>query len=750
MFLSRPTPPDAPGGWERVGRAAIVLASAAGGALADAAPTGRPAADVAWRAVGAGLVTGAALGAGPSARIAPALVAAAVFAGSESWAGAALACGVLLVSVFAPMAGRVGVLVSAAVVAGGVQLLFRLPTVEPVGATLLLGLAACTPVLWSGWRSLDERGRRIGRRVGWLAAGTLAVVVGPFLVAGALAWGEIGRGSGEANAWRVATAAGDVDAAADHLGRAAAAFGRADRRLDGWWSAPARFVPLLGQHVDAATVGVDSGQRLVASAQDIAEVADPKDLKLTDGALDLQLVRELQGPLAAGRTVLAAVDDDLDALDTRWLLPFVQDDVTQVRDQVEEARVDADLAADVLEVLPALLGADGPRRYFVVFSSPAETRELGGFMGNWGILAADGGRLELETTGRSSDLNLVSAERGVALTDPASYPARYVRADADRFWQNVTSSPDLPTVARAIADLYQQTTDDAIDGVMVVDPIALAALLRLTGPVTVPDLPTPLAAENAVEFLLRQQYVQFPERGDRVDVLADAADATFAKLTAGELPGPTAIADVLGPAVRGRHLLFWAFDEEAHPLLDRLGLAGTLPPVDQGEDVLVVTRGNMLANKLDAYLTEDLSYDVEVDAERGLVTTTLRATYTNTVPEGLPTYVTGGADAPEGMSRVLVSVYTPYLMAASTLDGAPLSLEAQLELGRNRYLAVVELPRGATAVVELTLEGSLPPGGYRLTVVRQPLATPSPLAITIHDTDGTPLSDGPKPTVIGG
>ena len=64
--------------------------------------------------------------------------------------------------------------------------------------------------------------------------------------------------------------------------------------------------------------------------------------------------------------------------------------------QVQGASGDTQLAADTLDVAPGLLGVKGPRTYVVLFAGPAESRELGGFVGNIGILNANDGKLDLD------------------------------------------------------------------------------------------------------------------------------------------------------------------------------------------------------------------------------------------------------------------------------------------------------------------------------------------------------------------
>ena len=734
---------------ELAARAAVVAVAGVGAALADTAPTGHDGADVFWRVLLAVVVTSAGFSCGPIARIVPAVAAAAIGASLDAWGVAAVACVVLVASALLPHVGRWGPLSSGAVVGAAVPILFRLPDLAPARLTTSMAVASALVVVVSGWRGASRTARRTAAWVGGFGLAVIAAMSLPFLVVGAFARGDVNRGAGEADAWRIRTSEGEDEIAAGHLERAIDAFQQADEELDGWWMGPAQLIPVVAQHAEAADTGVDSGLRLVRSAQDILDVARPEDLKVADGALDLDLVEDVRTPVGAGADTLASVDRALDALEVDWLLPSIQSDVRKVSSQVRDAERDAAFADRVLEVLPELLGGDRPKRYFVVFSTPAEARELGGILGNYGILTARDGRLELEETGRSGDLNGAETADAAVLTDPDSYPLRYRLADPDVYWQNVTSAPDLPTVSRAAADLYQQTTGDAIDGVLVVDPVALAGLLELTGPVTVPGLPEPLDEDGVVELLLRDQYLDFPELGERVDFLADAADATFDRLTQGELPGPAHIADVLGPVVTSRHLMFWSFDAAAQPLLEEVGLAGTLPPTDD-QDVLAIAHANLEPNKLDAYLREEIDYDVEVDEDTGVVETELTVTYTNEVPapETLPDYVAVNQEGrPRGTNRLLLSVWTPYRSAGAEVDGEPVGLERQVELGRNRYLRVIEVAPGETVTFSLRLTGSLQGQPYRLTVVRQPLWTSSPVAVEVSDGSGKVIGKGSKITI---
>ena len=56
-----------------------------------------------------------------------------------------------------------------------------------------------------------------------------------------------------------------------------------------------------------------------------------------------------------------------------------------------------------------MLGADGPRTYLLLFTTPSESRGLGGFVGSYAELTADDGQLALGAFGRAQDLDAAAA-----------------------------------------------------------------------------------------------------------------------------------------------------------------------------------------------------------------------------------------------------------------------------------------------------------------------------------------------------
>ena len=202
---------------------------------------------------------------------------------------------------------------------------------------------------------------------------------------------------------------------------------------------------------------------------------------------------------------------DLADLDSPWLVGILAKKLDTLDAKVERAAYDAETAKIAVEVLPKLLGGDGDRRYFVAFQTPAELRGDGGLIGNFAEIAYQNGDISLTRNARDSDWNTGNPGVPRTLTAPEDYKRRYGKAHPENTIQNITLSPDFPSVAQVIEGVYPQTGGQPVDGVISFDPIALAQFLRLTGNVRVPGYNVELTPDNTADILLQQQYTMFPD-----------------------------------------------------------------------------------------------------------------------------------------------------------------------------------------------------------------------------------------------
>lgn len=739
-----PSPLPAARRWETVAVWLVATSAGVAALYAPGAPTGLTLVDDCWRFLLAAAVTRAAASAQRWSWIVLTGIAA-CFAVGGAPVLVAVAMGALGAAIALSLVQARLAVAGAAVVGLGVQVVLRLPDTGPSGLTAAAALVAVATVAVSAYRRAGPSARRRARRVA-LGAGTLVgLVLVPVAIAGVISLRNGSRAADESQAWLDAARAGDQQGVLAHLAGAREAFERTAQVTTAWYVQPGRALPVVGRHLEAVATVADTGTAIVDAATRAAEVADIEQLRIEGGRIDVDLLAALRQPMHEAATVMSTSLDELGALDETWLLPFVRSRLDHFRQQVLDAGDDTDLAADALEVVPDMLGRSGPRRYLLLFTSPAETRELGGFMGNWGELSADGGKLQLTRSGRAADLNARSQlppDQRPQLTDPARYPERYLQYRPWTHWQNITGTPDFPTAAEMARELYPLASGGAdIDGVLYVDPYGLAALLRLTGEIEVAGYEQPLTPENVADFLLRGQYVTFPETDARVDFLDRVSRETFERLTTGDLPGPRTVGEALGPAVDAGQIRFWTFDPLEQPLLKRLHLDGAMtPPAPEeapGDDRLLVTVANANPNKLDAYLRRVVRYDVDLDPATGAMEGRVTIELRNDAPAGGSDYAAGNDYGhPHGSNRTYLSLYSRFPLTSASVDGATLPVEMHEEYGWRRAGAHVVVPPQGVVTVTFTVRGSVDPDRYRLAVRTPALAFPDRVEVTVRWRDG--------------
>ncbi|MGN6693637.1 MAG: DUF4012 domain-containing protein [Aquihabitans sp.] len=614
----------------------------------------------------------------------------------------------------------------------------------PWGA--LAAAAAMVFVMANGYPHLRRRKRRAARNIA-IAVTVFVLLAGIGAAAAvAMAFGDVRTGSSAAREALDGARDGNAEAAQSDLATANSSFSSASSRVNSHLTTPALLVPGLAQQVEAVRTTVDQGLTISETADDLVATADYDRLQYK-GRLDLEQVKDLAGPAGRADRVLDDARKELGGLQGASLLPPLADRIDEFAENIDQARVDTALAADLLDVTPGLFGADGPRHYLIVFLTPAELRGAGGFIGSYAELELDDGQATLTRSGRIDDLLDGPNQGARTISGPAGYLRRYGRFKPEVYLQDVTYSPDFPSDAQVIAELYPQAGGQPVDGVIAVDPSGLAALLKLTGPVEVEGLGEPLTADNAEEILTKSQYLDLGDRAARGEILSAATKATFEKLVNSSLPAPRTLANALSPAARGGHLRLWSPNEDEQALFERLGADGTLA-IPAGSDGFAIVQQNAGNNKIDAYLKRKITYEPKVNAATGELRAELTIEMTNGVPFAVlpPAVGANTRGAPEGTNVTTLSLFTRNIVTKATIDGEPLTMGPGTEKGLNAWdTPQFDIPAGATVTIKIELAGGLDlRNGYRLTILPQPVAQADRFTSTLTVEDGEVRTTGQR------
>lgn len=368
----------------------------------------------------------------------------------------------------------------------------------------------------------------------------------------------------------------------------------------------------------------------------------------------------------------------------------------------------------LLDVAPAVLGVGQPAYYLVVAMDSTELRPGGGFIGNYGILGLQGGRqirdmpLSLRNTyllDQQYYQNALEPYRilqGVpSVTDvkgceslgpqpPAYYwwwPYRGFDTTCTYGWglRDANLSPSFPDNARAMMQITEAVNGAVpngapLQGVIAFTPGLIKDLLKITGPIVVPQFNVKVSAENLEGAIHTYQLTDAkPKEGDRKAFTHLLSSAMLDKLKTLHGDKLKAVVQAAHDALKSKDLQVYFSDPRAELMLRQLGLAADLSTSGDG---FMVVDANDGGNKANTYVTEQQTDVVTllpdggalhhlqtvVTYDKGLRTVYPGTTRQDDYSDFQRTYLPGNATI-LGMAGYNPNMFTPFGCDGSGING---------------------------------------------------------------------------------
>jgi hypothetical protein len=275
--------------------------------------------------------------------------------------------------------------------------------------------------------------------------------------------------------------------------------------------------------------------------------------------------------------------------------------------------------------------------------------------------------------------------------------------------------------------MYEAATGERVDGVVALDVPTLAALLSVTGPVSVDGIAQPIGAGNASEVLLDDLYAASTSFRDprRLEQLAATLDAVVTKLQTGSLNG-AALVRALWTTARGGHTWVAAADPATQQAFEDAGLGGA-PGRIHPERTIHLSVQNGTATKLDYFVDPKVDVAVAVNADDSAIVTT-----TVTLPNAAPVPTPAGEQfGPDGFVTATAGLYRGrvYFWGPSTGD----QLDSVPESGLRLSFGVTDVPAGGTGKLTFTtvVPHAVRDGKLELRFVPQPRVRPMQLRVHV-------------------
>lgn len=553
------------------------------------------------------------------------------------------------------------------------------------------------------------RRRRVRRIVWWSVAGVLIVVVAALVWVGVQAFrakSELEAAMPLAEKVQSQLAAGDARGAKATAERMAPHLRAARDASDGILWRAAEVVPFLGPNLSAvrnvAAVASDVTDDAVIPLAKVAETVpvthlDPSNLPLRQLAEAAPAATKANATVQSGLATMRRVNTDA-------TLSPVTSAVQKLRGALQQAAGATDALSRAARLLPGMLGQDGPRRYLVLVQNNAEARSSGGIVGALALLEARGGKLNLVQQASAADLPVLSKP---VLPLPAGTRALYGERPAE-YVQDVTMTPDFPLTARLARAMWQQRFGGTVDGVVSIDPVALAHLLAATGPVTVDG--RELTSDDAVSVLLSQVYAAYEDSNAQDAFFQAAAAAVFAHIASGSFDAKSMLS-ALSAAIGEHRILVWSAHPAEQAVLSGAAITGTLAE----SAPFGVYLNDATGAKMDYYLRTSIELGHASCRTDGRVDYLIRVTLKNTAPAdaatALPWQVTGGglSGVPAGETHTTLAVYAPAgaVISSVTADDRSVAVRRATDAGHPVGQLLVKLNPGESAGYDFHIVGPI-------------------------------------------
>ncbi len=517
-----------------------------------------------------------------------------------------------------------------------------------------------------GRHTVRKRSRKPRKKRAWpwvVAAILVAIVLaGAWVgVRGYLAKGELEAAVPLASRIQQQVIDGDTDGAAATLAKLQAHSASA-RSLtsDIVWRA-AEVVPWAGANLrvvrELTEVVDDLAKDGVGPLTELAGELNPSDFKPVDHTIIVQPLVDAAPTVRVAANAIERAQVKAHGIRRDDVIGLVRDAANDLQGSIDDIAAAVSAIDGAVSLLPAMLGADGPRNYLVIFQNPAELRSGGGIAGSLALISTNQGRIDLVQ--QASGASFAPFPSPV-LDLPAETTSLYGDI-AGEYMLDVTLAPQFDISGPLAREMWALQYGTQVDGVIAVDPVALGYLLEATGPVTLPT-GDELSSDNAARMLLNEVYFRYPAPSDQDAFFAAATSEVFDHIANGGAD-PLRMIEAFTRGGAERRILMWLGDESQQKTLDGTTLAGGLPGSDDETTRLGLYFNDGTGSKMDWYLDRTISVGDSVCRQDGRRTAEVDLTLTNTAPGdgSLPTHITGGGffGTTPGNIKTLIAIYAP-------------------------------------------------------------------------------------------
>ncbi len=399
----------------------------------------------------------------------------------------------------------------------------------------------------------------------------------------------------------------------------------------------------------------------------------------------------------------------------------------------------------VLPIFEKMFVTDQAKIYLVLFQNNMELRPTGGFIGSFALLNVLKGKIL-----NFDIIDVYTADGQLKGHVDPPLPIRQYLSQPNWFLRDSNFDPDFAASSLQAAWFLQKEMGTSVDGVIGINLFFVQNLLKVTGPLTLPDFPGEVVSSD--NFFFKAHYFAqsnfFPGSTQKKDFLNSVAKQLQFRLTEAKNISLFDFFTVIKKSLEEKNILLYSADPDLQSDIEkstwggrmiRIGcLTGSVnqskSPDDMSAcfpDYLSVNEANLGVNKANYFVEKNIIVEKRI-ADDGLITTTLTLSYEN---KNIPEVFSNGTY--KNYLRIFVPVGSKLLTATINnvpIAGSDISVD-KYTLDKTIFGVLVTIAPSNRGIIKLSyalprlFTGDLK--SYQFYFEKQPGDKTSPLLISI-------------------
>jgi len=277
---------------------------------------------------------------------------------------------------------------------------------------------------------------------------------------------------------------------------------------------------------------------------------------------------------------------------------------------------------EVTEIFQKL--TEGKKHTLVLFLNNNELRAGGGFIGTYGEIRSNYGSIEKMEVSSIYDLD-------GQLTAKIGPPIPILNVNDRWYLRDSNWFLDFAQNAKKAIAFYEKEGKETPDQVIAFTPNLIVDLLKITGPVDMPDYGVSLTAENFVENAQVISSVLYPDQENKPkQILADFIPLLLQKLSAFDSNAWALVFEALQKNLSEKQISIYSRDQDTQEILQTFNWAGEALQTDR--DYLSIIASNLGGTKSDSFIEQSAALKTTISDE-GKIINELAITRKNLLPD---------------------------------------------------------------------------------------------------------------------